>query len=239
MNRSARWIPLAFALSGIGCASRPQWWQGPATSSDAQAALEARILELERAAVRQRLELERLERRLAALETARSGSAPAASAPSNSPSPPPAPSDAPSLAKPQLDEADLDAEDSLTWQQTPEALYQDALGALRGGQYADAEERLRRFLERYPNSDLADNAWFWIGESLFLRGRVAEAIEAYRAGIERYPTGNKTPDALYKLGTALASVGRAQEALEVWKELVRRFPKTEAAGRAREHLPGD
>ncbi len=233
MKRSVATVLAVFALVGASCASRPQLWKAPGTAR--QEVLEARILELERASVRQRLELERLERRLAALEASQVAHTP--SFPPAEPIAPSSPSTSSVLRSP-IEESDLDEEEAAA-SRDPEASYRSALEALRAGRYAECEEQLRRFLTHHPDSDLADNAWFWIAESLFLRGRFQEAVEAYRQGIDRYPTGNKTPDALYKLGTALASIGEARRALEVWQELVRRFPKSDAAGRAREHLPGN
>lgn len=227
-------------LASAGCASRPPLWN-PGREAELQA-LEARLVELERSAVRYRLEIERLERRLAALEAARSA---ASEAPRPARTPPPSLEEAPPPAEPlrpgllgrQPESSDLDEEEAPA-AESPEGLYRRALETVRAGQLGEGEQLFRRFATLYPQSDLADNAWFWIGESLFLQGKYREAVEAYREGIERYPEGNKTPDALFKLGSALASAGDPGRSLEVWRELVRRFPASEAAQRAREHLPG-
>ncbi|KAB2962096.1 MAG: tol-pal system protein YbgF, partial [Thermoanaerobaculia bacterium] len=116
--------------------------------------------------------------------------------------------------------------------------YERALRLLRDGSVAEAESALAAFAAAHPTSDLADNAWFWIGESRLVRDDVAGALAAYRNAVESYPEGNKTPDALYKIGQCLARQGDAARAAEVWRELTRRFPATAAAEKARDALGG-
>src|SRR5690606_3710584 len=116
------------------------------------------------------------------------------------------------------------------------AAYEAALAQLRDGNAAAAERDLLAFVEAHPTSDLADNAWFWIGEARLVRQEVAGALTAYRTAVETHPDGNKTPDALFKIGHCLALSGDTARATEVWEELARRFPHTAAAQRAVEAL---
>jgi tol-pal system protein YbgF len=219
-------------IATAGCSAAP-----PFLDDDRRERVERRLLELEREATRSRLEIERLQRRLAELE-AEAGTAPAAASA-------PAPTPARRLEEPAsrpLAEAIEESElaDNLP-PPTPagsDVSYEGALRMLRDGRTAEAESALLAFAAAEPTSDLADNAWFWIGESRLVRGDVDGALAAYRTTIDRYPEGNKVPDAMLKLGHALALSGQTATAREAWAELIRRFPQTAAAEAARERLAG-
>ncbi len=51
---------------------------------------------------------------------------------------------------------------------------------------------------KFPQSDLADNAQYWIGECFYSQKKFQEAKEGFAAVAEHFPFGNKVPDALYK-----------------------------------------
>jgi tol-pal system protein YbgF len=121
---------------------------------------------------------------------------------------------------------------------SPEALdlYDEGYTLFHQKRYADAEARFRSYLERYPATDLADNAQFWIGECHYARGDVPRALEAFSATVERYPDGNKVPDALLKAGKCLESLDRPETARETYRQLIESFPNAAAAAIARERL---
>lgn len=221
---------LLCALLAAGCSTMPQL----VSSSDLEAR-DRRILELEREVGRARAEAAALRQRVAELERAAADSAPV-----ESPEPPavlesaPAPEPSPAVVAPRIAIEESDLADVGGAGAAPEGAgrYEDALAALNAGRVEEAERLLTNFAESSPDSDLADNAWFWLGESRAVRGDAAGAIEAYQTAIDRYPEGNKIPDALLKLGVALEATGQRGAARETWAELVRRFPATAAADAA-------
>jgi tol-pal system protein YbgF len=236
---------LLLAVSASGCASLP-FVRDDTESRRAEA--ERRIVELEKEATRSRIELERLRERLARLEGragAPAGTAAAPTAPVAAPVVPirepesPAPS-----ATDAIEQSDLEvaaptapaAEIAAPPSSAESAEYERALKLLREGDAAAAEQALATFVAARPDSELADNAWFWIGEARLVRQDVDGALAAYRTAVETHPTGNKTPDALFKIGHCLALQGDTARAGEVWSELARRFPQTAAAERALEGL---
>ena len=128
-------------------------------------------------------------------------------------------------------------------EEVPPAATEEALGLYDEGytlfhqkRYDEAEERFRRYLTLYPETELADNAQFWIGESHYARGAFAAALEAFTATVERYPRGNKVADALLKAGKCLEELGRQEEARQTYHEITDRFPSSSAAAAARERL---
>jgi tol-pal system protein YbgF len=113
-----------------------------------------------------------------------------------------------------------------------QAMYEAAYGLLRERRYEEAEIALKAFLRQYPETDLSDNAAYWVGESLYSRGEFQHAFEAFRQTVERYPEGNKLPDAMLKVGLCLIKTGDRVGARDVLEEVSRRFPATAAAATA-------
>ncbi|MEL7058858.1 MAG: tol-pal system protein YbgF [Acidobacteriota bacterium] len=116
------------------------------------------------------------------------------------------------------------------------ALYDEAYALFHRQQYAQAERAFAHYLERAPESELADNAQFWIGETRWARGDDAGALDAFMQTVERFPRGNKVVHALLKAGQTLERMGRRDEAVETYREVLRLKPDSAAALTAQERL---
>ncbi|HVT61079.1 MAG TPA: tol-pal system protein YbgF [Thermoanaerobaculia bacterium] len=115
-----------------------------------------------------------------------------------------------------------------------QALYDRGYTLYHQKHYIDAEASFQRFLQAAPQSDLADNAQYWIGECRYSRGDMRGALAAFREAVDRYPAGNKAPDALLKAGMSLESLGDTEGARNTYKDVIRRFPGTAVAAVAEE-----
>ena len=92
---------------------------------------------------------------------------------------------------------------SQTVADSPEAekqAYDLAFQALKELRYADAADEFRSFLDRYPNSEYADNAQYWLGESYYVTRNFDIALTAFQTLLEQFPESPKAPDALLKVG---------------------------------------
>lgn len=118
----------------------------------------------------------------------------------------------------------------------PETLYQNALRDLQGGNLDIAMSGFQDYIKYYPETDLAANAQFYIGEILYRKGNAREAIGAYDAVLERYPNGNKTPAAHLKKAMALLQLKDRPAAEREFRELIRRFPTSDEAKIAQEQM---
>jgi tol-pal system protein YbgF len=118
----------------------------------------------------------------------------------------------------------------------PLRLYRDALEALRAGHHAAALAGFRRFIDRNPVHDYADNAQYWIGECYYDLHQYQAATREFRAVIERYPHGNKVPDAMLKLAFSHLAMGQSGDGQQVLEALVRAYPKHTSAGLATARL---
>lgn len=121
----------------------------------------------------------------------------------------------------------------------PEAVrkeYEEALRLLDRKDYRLAISRLREFLKRYPNSEFADNAQYWIGECYYALKEYDQAILEFDAVRRKYPKGDKVPAALLKQGFAFAELGDRIDARLLLQELIERYPSSPEAAKAKEKL---
>ena len=99
-----------------------------------------------------------------------------------------------------------------------------------------AMDGFKIYRESFPDSPLADNALYWIGECLFSQRKFSEAVDALNELIFNFPQGDKIAAAYLKKGLALAELGRKDEALVVFKLLTSKYPLEEEARIAQEKI---
>ena len=63
--------------------------------------------------------------------------------------------------------------------QTPDSLFNYGKDSLQNLNYSDAENAFRGFVEKYPKDIKTPSAYYWLGESLFVREKYPEAVLAY------------------------------------------------------------
>ena len=69
---------------------------------------------------------------------------------------------------------------------------------LSTGEYEAAEVTFTKFLKDYPEDKLSSNAYYWLGETFYVRKNYQlAAITA--AGYKKFPEGSKAADQLLKL----------------------------------------
>jgi tol-pal system protein YbgF len=118
----------------------------------------------------------------------------------------------------------------------PGELYRQAYADYARGSYDLAIQEYRQYLHFYPQTDLSDNAQFWIGECLYGKRLFADAIEAWNELAREYPASDKLPDARFKKALALEQLGKRREAQAELRGVVERYPNSDAGRKARERL---
>jgi tol-pal system protein YbgF len=114
--------------------------------------------------------------------------------------------------------------------------YQAAFDLLKNGQYDQAIVAFQSFLKTYPNSQMADNAQYWLGEAYYVNKSFPEALAAFQRVVENYPQSRKVSDALLKIGYCDYELKQYSAAREVLTQLAAKFPDTSAAGLAKQRL---
>jgi tol-pal system protein YbgF len=116
------------------------------------------------------------------------------------------------------------------------ALYTRGKEAFDREDFDGARAAFSDLLKKYPKSDQADNAQFWIGETYYRQSWYEKAILEYQKVIELYPQGNKVPAALLKQGLAFTALGDNDNAKLIFKELIDRYPQSTEAKAAAQKL---
>ncbi|MEK6586496.1 MAG: tol-pal system protein YbgF, partial [Nitrospirota bacterium] len=104
------------------------------------------------------------------------------------------------------------------------------------GDLEGARQGFTGFLDEYPNSTLAPNARFWLGESHFGKKEFQRAIDAYDKVEIDYPGSEKVPAAILKKGYAYLALKDKRRASSAFKQVVTLYPKTVEAGKASDKL---
>jgi len=118
----------------------------------------------------------------------------------------------------------------------PEAMYQAAYSDYLAGRFDLARAAFAEYLRRYPDTEVSDNAQYWIGECLYATGDFAGAIAEFERVSQKHPKGDKVPAALLKTGVAYSRLRNMDEAKRYYQKVIQRFPKTDEARLARERL---
>jgi tol-pal system protein YbgF len=118
----------------------------------------------------------------------------------------------------------------------PIETYQAAYRDYQRANYDLAIEGFRDFLTAAPTSDMADNAAYWIGESLFSQKKYREAIQQFDAVVNNYPKSDKVPGALLKKGYAYINVGERAPGIVQLRYVLHEHPRSQEASLARQKL---
>ena len=118
-----------------------------------------------------------------------------------------------------------------------EKLYYDAaFDLIKAKDFDKASQAFNAFLRKYPNSQYAGNAQYWLGEVNLAKGDLQAAGQAFAKVSQAYPTSNKVPDSLYKLGGVEQKLGRTDRAKGMYQQVISQYPGTSAAQLAQRDL---
>ncbi|RLB42556.1 MAG: tol-pal system protein YbgF [Deltaproteobacteria bacterium] len=119
---------------------------------------------------------------------------------------------------------------------TEQQAYEKGVNLFKDGKYQGAIAVFQDFLKKYPTSDLADNAQFWIGESYMAMKQYEKAILAFQEVIKKYPDGNKVPNAMLKQALAFYAIKDKVSARLILKKVIRKYPNSPEARIAKAKL---
>jgi len=119
---------------------------------------------------------------------------------------------------------------------TPEALYRSAYEDYMRGNYDLAADGFGEYLKRYPNTELADNALYWIGECYDAQDESQQALDTFTLVLEDYPASDKAAAAQLKKGLIYLKMGDQGQGVVNLQYVVYEHPGTREAELAREQL---
>ncbi len=117
-----------------------------------------------------------------------------------------------------------------------EELYNTAYGDFIKGNYDLAKQGFAEYLKSYPDTELSDNAQYWIGECSYVQRKFSEAVQGFDSVIKIYPTGDKAPAAALKKGYSLLETKNTDAGVRELRLLVQKYPSSDSAQLAKDRL---
>jgi len=114
--------------------------------------------------------------------------------------------------------------------------YNDAATDLQTGKTDLAYSEFQQYLTYYPNTELAANAQYYLGEIDYNRSHYPAAVKAFDAVLEHYPNNPKTSDAHLMKAYALLKSNQKTRAVQEFRVLVAKYPNSDNARRALQQL---
>jgi tol-pal system protein YbgF len=118
----------------------------------------------------------------------------------------------------------------------PDVLYNNALRDYNGDKNDLALQEFSDYVKFYPNTDLAGNSYFYLGEIQFKQGNYQPAVQSYDQVVQNFPSGNKAASAQLKKGFSLLELGKQDDGVVELRRLIQRYPRSPEALQARDRL---
>ena len=117
-----------------------------------------------------------------------------------------------------------------------EELYNTAFGDFNKGSYDLARAGFEEYLKSYPDTELSDNAQYWIGESYYTQRKFNEAIQGFDKVLKNYPKGDKAPAAALKKGYSLLEIKNNEAGIRELRQLIQKYPNSDSVQLAKDRL---
>ena len=118
-----------------------------------------------------------------------------------------------------------------------EKLYYDAaFDLIKAKDFPKASQAFEGFLRKFPQSQYAGNAQYWLGEVSLAQGDLQGAGKAFAQVSASYPNHSKVPDSLFKLADVEQRLGHIDRAKGILQQVIAQYPGTSAAQLAQRDL---
>ncbi|KRW59686.1 tol-pal system protein YbgF [Pseudomonas sp. TTU2014-080ASC] len=114
--------------------------------------------------------------------------------------------------------------------------YDAAFDLIKAKDFEKASQAFTAFLRKFPNSQYAGNAQYWLGEVTLAKGDLQGAGQAFARVSQAYPSHGKVPDSLFKLADVEQRLGNTDKARGILQQVVAQYPGSSAAQLAQRDL---
>lgn len=118
----------------------------------------------------------------------------------------------------------------------PKSLYETAYDDYLQGNFDLAILGFRQYLETYRDTDLADNATYWIGEYFYRQSKFKKAIDQFEAVLSQFKDSDRTPSALLKKGYAHLELSQRAQGIVQLQRVTCEYAGTDEAHLASQRL---
>ncbi len=114
--------------------------------------------------------------------------------------------------------------------------YEAALNQFKAAKYKEAAQAFAAFVQKYPDSSLAPNAQYWLGNAWYAQRDCKRAIDAQSVVTTKYADSAKAPDAWLAIATCQQEMGNAAGAKRALETVLSKYPNSPAVESAQQRL---
>lgn len=114
--------------------------------------------------------------------------------------------------------------------------YEAAYASYKAGKYSEASSSFKQFLETYPNSKLAPNAYYWMGTAQFSLKDYKAAIATQQKLVKQFPSHDKAADGMYSIANSQIQLSDVDGAKQTLKSLIAKYPSSRIVDTAKKRL---
>lgn len=140
------------------------------------------------------------------------------------------------LAETKSQVESLDSPSRATGPVRPEELYNSAYGDFIKGSYDLARQGFQEYVNNYPDTELSDNALYWIGETFYVDRKFAKAVDAFDRVIQLYPKGDKAAATILKKGFSYLELKNNKASIKELRWVIQKYPSSNSAKLAKARL---
>ncbi len=114
--------------------------------------------------------------------------------------------------------------------------YEAALNQFKAAKYKEAAAAFAAFVQKNPDSSLAPNAQYWLGNAWYAQHDCRRAIEAQSIVTTKYPDSPKAADAWLAIATCQQEMGNPTGVKRSLDTVIAKYPNSPAAEAAQQRL---
>lgn len=114
--------------------------------------------------------------------------------------------------------------------------YEAALNLFKANKIKEAAIAFEAFGKNHPESTLAPNAQYWLGNAFYALRDCKKAVEAHKVVASKWPQHPKAPDSLINIATCQQELGDAKGARATYENIVSKYPDSSAAATAKQRI---
>jgi tol-pal system protein YbgF len=118
----------------------------------------------------------------------------------------------------------------------PVKMFDNAFADLKAGNFDLAIIQFEEFLNQFDDTDLADDAQYWLGECHYGKKDYTRALSEFERVERKYPESDKMVSALFKAARCQQELGNVPQARALFQRIVDEFSESFEADAAARRL---
>lgn len=114
--------------------------------------------------------------------------------------------------------------------------YDQAFNMLKQSRYEDAISGFQQFTATWEQSQLTDDAYYWMAEAHYVNRNFGEALDGFLVVVSKYPNSPRVPESLLKIGYVQYDLKTYEEAAATFRDVIDRFPNHQVTAQAKTRL---